>query len=431
MSKVEIPKRIFLDRLGGDEVYGYGQDGDVTITADTSLSRDMYYNNLTINSSCTLDTNGYRIFVRGTLTFTDSTSRIGRFSSKTTTGTLRGGAAKGVDATDTLGGRSAEQTDSEHEANEFLSGSEELYSLSVAIAGRAFDTSNATYKFVGGGSGTADSSQTTAAQEGQPGGNANWANRNVVGASGGKGATGNAATYGTGAAGGGVVVVVAKTISGDGTIRADGDDAVEETQGTAGADAPDYYQAGNNPSGGNQNAYYGGNNPSGGNSTPPNPYYGGQPPSGGNTNPAFTHYHYAHYHPTVYINSFTSPGFSHQHYHLHPGNTNTYYPGNNPSGGNPNPPNPYHPGNNPSGGNYNTYYGGNPNIYHAGGAGGAGEVVSTSYNAGGGTVVLVSGTKPLPSGLTTSAAAGTGGAGTATAGTILTIYNIAASDTAP
>ena len=74
------PDPIFLDRLGGDEIYGFGQDGNVTITADTTLARDMFYNDLSINSSCTLDTNGYRVFVRGTLTFTDSTSRIGRFT---------------------------------------------------------------------------------------------------------------------------------------------------------------------------------------------------------------------------------------------------------------------------------------------------------------------------------------------------------------
>ena len=41
MPSIEIPEPVFLDRLGGDEVYGFGQDGNVTITADTSLSRDM------------------------------------------------------------------------------------------------------------------------------------------------------------------------------------------------------------------------------------------------------------------------------------------------------------------------------------------------------------------------------------------------------
>ena len=173
MSKVDIPKRIFLDRLGGDEIYGFGQDGDVTISASTTLNRDMYYNDLTINSNCDLDTNGYRVFVRGTLTFTDSTSRIGRFSNKENAGTLRGGATKGTAATDTLGGRSSDQTDSEHDANEFLRGSEELFNLSVAIAGRAFDVSSGSYKFVGRGSGTADDSISTNANAGQPGGNAN------------------------------------------------------------------------------------------------------------------------------------------------------------------------------------------------------------------------------------------------------------------
>ena len=513
MPEIQIPERLFLDRLGGDEVYGFGQDGDVTIASNTTLTRDMYYNNLTINSNCDLDTNGYRVFVKGTLTFTDSTSRIGRFTNKSTAGTLKGGAPKGTAATDTLGGRSAAQTtfavtyesnvfaidgtgqdtltlyvgntytflqedstnvghrikfsetsDGTHNSgseyttgvtesgtlavdgdakttiavtsstpttlyyydesnaskggtinvvatdpNLFFSGEEELFNLSIAVAGRTFDMSSDTYKFLEGGSGTSDSSQVSAAEEGQPGGNANWANRNTVGASGGKGYTGNSATQGTGAVGGGVVIVVAKTISGDGTIRADGDDAVDATQGTVGSDAPDYYQSGTNYSYGYSSTNYGSN------------------PTNYGTNPAYTHYHNAHYHPTVYINNFQISGFSHTHYHLHPGNPVTY-PGNtNTHPGNQNT----HPGNNYSYTNYGNNNASNPNIFHPGGAGGAGEKVSEAFNAGGGTVVLVSGTKPLPSGLTTSAAAGTSGAGTATAGTILTIFNIAATDTAP
>ena len=110
MPEIQIPEPIFLERLGGDEIYGFGQDGDVTIASNTSLTRDMYYNNLTINSNCDLDTNGYKIFVKGTLTFTDATSRIGRFSTKTTAGTLKGGSAKGTTATDTLGGSSGDDT---------------------------------------------------------------------------------------------------------------------------------------------------------------------------------------------------------------------------------------------------------------------------------------------------------------------------------
>ena len=109
----------------------------------------MYYNNLTINSGVTLDTNGYRVFVAGTLAFTDATSKIGRFSNKTTAGTLKGGFAKGVAATDTLGGKSGAQTNSAHDANQFFEGENEMFNLSVAIAGHAIDADTGNYKFVG------------------------------------------------------------------------------------------------------------------------------------------------------------------------------------------------------------------------------------------------------------------------------------------
>ena len=45
--------------------FGDGSDGDVTISSPTTLTRDMYYDNLTVND--TLTTDGYRIFVKGTL----------------------------------------------------------------------------------------------------------------------------------------------------------------------------------------------------------------------------------------------------------------------------------------------------------------------------------------------------------------------------
>ena len=45
--------------------FGDGSDGDVTISSPTTLTRDMFYNNLTVNS--TLSTDGFRIFVKGIL----------------------------------------------------------------------------------------------------------------------------------------------------------------------------------------------------------------------------------------------------------------------------------------------------------------------------------------------------------------------------
>ena len=35
-----------------DSIYGSGADGNVTISANTTLTRDMNYNNLTINDVC-------------------------------------------------------------------------------------------------------------------------------------------------------------------------------------------------------------------------------------------------------------------------------------------------------------------------------------------------------------------------------------------
>jgi hypothetical protein len=46
-------------------IFGDGSDGDVTISTPTTLTRDMYYNNLTVND--VLTTNGYRIFVKETI----------------------------------------------------------------------------------------------------------------------------------------------------------------------------------------------------------------------------------------------------------------------------------------------------------------------------------------------------------------------------
>lgn len=57
------------DFLGvGLGVFGDGFDGDVTISGDTTLSRNMYYRNLIIDPGVIVDPNAWRIFVYGTLT---------------------------------------------------------------------------------------------------------------------------------------------------------------------------------------------------------------------------------------------------------------------------------------------------------------------------------------------------------------------------
>lgn len=49
-------------------IFGDGSDGDVVISTNTTLTRDMYYDDLTINDGIVLSTGGYVVYVKGTLT---------------------------------------------------------------------------------------------------------------------------------------------------------------------------------------------------------------------------------------------------------------------------------------------------------------------------------------------------------------------------
>jgi len=73
-------------------VYGYfststAVDGDVVISKNTSLTRNMYYNNLTVNANCTLRANGWRIVVTNTLTLYGTISNDGSDASGVIAGT--------------------------------------------------------------------------------------------------------------------------------------------------------------------------------------------------------------------------------------------------------------------------------------------------------------------------------------------------------
>lgn len=57
--------------------FGDSSDGDVTISTNSTISRDMYYDNLTVNTGVVLNPSGYRIFVSGTLTIS-GTGKIAR-----------------------------------------------------------------------------------------------------------------------------------------------------------------------------------------------------------------------------------------------------------------------------------------------------------------------------------------------------------------
>ncbi len=75
-----------------------GSSGAATISGNTSLSADMFYTDLTVNTGITLNPAGYAIYVSGTLTLTGTAkiSRLGNNGTAWTTGASGAGAAGGA-----------------------------------------------------------------------------------------------------------------------------------------------------------------------------------------------------------------------------------------------------------------------------------------------------------------------------------------------
>jgi hypothetical protein len=92
-----------------DTIFGTGVDENVTISSNTTLTSDVFYNNLTINASVNLITAGYRVFVKNVLTMGNG-SLIGFTTGSTAAGTIMGGGATATAVTNSLGGSSATTT---------------------------------------------------------------------------------------------------------------------------------------------------------------------------------------------------------------------------------------------------------------------------------------------------------------------------------
>lgn len=133
-----------------DPVYGTGADGDVTISADTTLTTDRFYRNLTINANIKLNPGGYRIFVQNILTL-NSGSEIGYTTGFTTAGSIAQGGAVNTAVTHSLGGSSGAQTATAPTAA--LGGSEYYKQPLQAIRGWAVTASSTTPTFLRGGAG--------------------------------------------------------------------------------------------------------------------------------------------------------------------------------------------------------------------------------------------------------------------------------------
>lgn len=98
-----------------DPIYGTGADGDATLDGTTtvlgmtpsssvySMTRDMYFNNLTIAANVRLAPSGYRIFVKNLLTLNNG-SVIGYTAGHSATGSIMQGGAAATAVTHSLGG---------------------------------------------------------------------------------------------------------------------------------------------------------------------------------------------------------------------------------------------------------------------------------------------------------------------------------------
>lgn len=93
---------------GGLSVFGDGSDGVVTISGNTTLTRDMYYSTLTVNNGITLNGGSYRIFCSSTLTNNGTISRNGNAGGNASSAT--GGTAGAALAAGSLGGSTAGAT---------------------------------------------------------------------------------------------------------------------------------------------------------------------------------------------------------------------------------------------------------------------------------------------------------------------------------
>jgi len=192
--------------------YPYSSDGNVVISANTNLVKDMYYETLVVNSGATLFTNGFRIFAKTSIENNGTIDRSGSDASGTaattglSAGTLAAGAAGGAGgaAAGSAGGASATS----------LGGAGGAGGLGSGGAGGAAGTKTDVTTNSGGIEIFQNYNRAVIGQ--------NLIGGLVTGGAGGGGAGGDGVAGGAGGAGGGLVIMCSPNIFGTGAIRAKG-----------------------------------------------------------------------------------------------------------------------------------------------------------------------------------------------------------------
>lgn len=214
--------------------YGDGNDGSATISVNTSLTRTMYYTDLTVDSAAVLTTASYPIFCTGTLTVTGAGSAIawngnaGQPSDGVGTGGAGGVGLTGV----VMAGSSAGGAG----GNTGVGGSAGAASGRTAVAGTGGTGGAGGTSGGAGATGTlivGDYRSVPAAVRGQAF-RASGA-LSILGGAGGGGGGGDVDGGGGGGGGGGIVLIVARQIvlASGGAIQALGGNGGDAIAGTA------------------------------------------------------------------------------------------------------------------------------------------------------------------------------------------------------
>jgi hypothetical protein len=203
--------------------YGNGADGNVVISSNTTLVRDMYYQDLEIQGGAILSTNGFRVHVAGVFSGSGIIDRTGNDATGTAATPALAAGTVGASGAGGAGGAAAGSAGGA--ANPGLGG--------------AGGTGGAT-----GSAGGAGGSLTipVAAAGGVEAFNA-WRQASVArdltnavqfGGAGGGGGAGDGTAGGAGGSGGGVVVVAAKQITFTGNVTVQGGDGFQPLAGNRG-----------------------------------------------------------------------------------------------------------------------------------------------------------------------------------------------------
>lgn len=216
--------------------FGDGSDGNVTISSGTTtLTRDMYYNNLTLSGTGKISTSGYKIFVKSILDLSVATTGAIQWNGLdgNNASAATGGAAQTAQPGGTLGAISAGGT-----------GTTATTGNGTAGGAGTIGNGNGGYSGVGGGGGTGTSGTGGAGSAARIPNVNNLFNRfetnflfgallisgGTGGGAGGSGAgdaTNNGGGSGSGGNGGGIVAIYANFIvkgsaTVEGTIQANG-----------------------------------------------------------------------------------------------------------------------------------------------------------------------------------------------------------------